>query len=656
MPEINIEQMAEIVVLLLFIASIVAITIRRFKMPYTVALVIVGLSAAVLIQESQDQLFNSEQLQWFLAPEVILALLVPPLIYEAASHIKFSELGRYLKIILTFAIPGVILTMFLVGGLIYWAGAPLSWEMALVFGALIAATDPVAVVALFRSMGVPKQLQILLEGESLFNDGTAIVVYNLMLLIALGVQDFSLSSTIFDFLRVAGGGLLIGAILSGVISSIINRIDDHLIEITLTAIAAYGSYLMAESFHTSGVLAVVAAGLVTGNIGKRSMSPTTRIALNSFWEFAAFLTNSLIFLMIGLIIDLQIMFENWQFILIAIAAVLIARAVTIYSFSNIKRQIPIRVQHVLYWGGLRGAISLALALGLPHTIEAIMSTNPGIDESLLEMAKLIQVMAYGVVLFSLLVQGTTMQALVKKLKLIQRSPTQDAYELNQARAVASKASFDHLKKLNNEGLISQHAWELIENPMRRVIENRRKAVREILRQDRNVEVAEFSLAYEEALRAQRSTYNRLLSSGALSEDSFSQLVSEVDHALLNREFSFGDFLVQRSADSLPITDLICATVSENDLGGTLTTLNIMGIPTTQLHSISGNDDLPLTTLLIGVEKDQVEEVIQAISSCCTTEPTFDSSFLKFFSSKNKEEIYLNGMTIFSIQVEKYEEF
>ncbi len=656
MDFLEIEQIAKIVVFLLFIASIVAITIR--KLPYTVALVIVGLSAAVLLQETQgqQQLFSAEQLRGFLAPQVILALLVPPLLFDAASHIKFAELGRYIRIILTFAIPGVILTMFLVGGFIYWAGAPLTWEMALVFGALIAATDPVAVVALFKSMGVPKQIQILLEGESLLNDGTAIVIYNLMLLIALGVKDFNLSSSVFDFIRVAGGGLLIGVILSRVIASIINRINDHLIEITLTIVSAYGAYLIAESFHTSGVLAVVAAGLVTGNIGRRRMSPTTRIALNHFWEYAAFLANSLVFLMIGLIIELPIMFDNWQFIIIAILAVLISRAVTIYLFSNINRQIPLRVQHVLYWGGLRGAISLALALGLPQTMVTIMSNNPGIDENLLEMAKLIQVMSYGVVLFSLLVQGTTMQALVKKLKLIQRSSTQEAYELNQARAVASKASFDHLQELNNEGLISQHAWEMIQNPMKRVIENRRKAVKDILNENRKVEVAEFGIAFEEALRAQRSTYNRLLANGALTDDTFAQLVSEVDHAMLNREFSYGDFLVQRTEGAPPISHLLTATVNENDLGNTLTTLNILGVPTTQLNSTSGNNGQQLTTLIMAVEKDQLEEVSQAIISCCIVEPTFESPISKLLGSKNEKEIILNGTSIFAIPIENYEEF
>jgi len=148
----------------------------------------------------------------------------------------------------------------------------------------------------------------------------------------------------------------------------------------------------------------------------------------------------------------------------------------------------------------------------------------------------------------------------------------------------------------------------------------------------------------------------LLSNGALSDDTFSQLVSEVDNALLNREFSYGDFLVHRTEGAPPITHLLTATVNENDLGNTLTTLNILGIPTTQHDSTSGNSGQPVTTLMMGVEKSQLEEVAQAIMSCCIVEPTFESPFLKLLGSKNEEEIILNGTSIFAIQIEKYEEF
>ena len=171
---------------LIFIASIVGIAVQKLRMPYTVGLVLMGLGLAVVIQQVTSPAGMELSLSGLLVPELILTILVPPLIFEAAFHIKFEELRRNLKEILAFAIPGVLITMLLVGLIISW-GTSLPLEVALIFGALIAATDPVAVVALFRTLGVPKQLLILLEGESLFNDGTAIVIFNLMIAIALGI-------------------------------------------------------------------------------------------------------------------------------------------------------------------------------------------------------------------------------------------------------------------------------------------------------------------------------------------------------------------------------------------------------------------------------------------------------------------------------------
>ena len=208
------------------------------------------------------------------------------------------------------------------------------------FGALIAATDPVAVVALFRSLGVPKRLQVLLEGESLFNDGTAIVVFNLMIAI-IATGQFGLVSSVINFIIVAGGGLAIGLLLGLILSQAIRFIDDPLIETTLTTVLAFGSYIVAEQFHVSGVLAVVAAGLVSGNIGPRGMSPSTKILVFNFWDYVAFLANSVIFLLIGFQINLPVLLANWQVILWAILAVLVARAVGVYGLSRIGRGIPL---------------------------------------------------------------------------------------------------------------------------------------------------------------------------------------------------------------------------------------------------------------------------------------------------------------------------
>jgi CPA1 family monovalent cation:H+ antiporter len=398
-------ELVRIFVTWLLIASLIGMLVKKLKMPYTVGLVLIGLLLAIIIPAIRErpEVISPQEIRTFLVPNLILSLLVPPLIFEAAFHVNTKELRRELKVILTYAIPGVALTMFLVGVVVAW-GTSLNLTAALVFGALIAATDPVAVVALFRSLGAPKRLLMLLEGESLFNDGTAIVLFHSMLAIVAS-GEFRPIHNLIDFIKVAAGGLLIGWFVGWLISRLLNRVDDHLIEISLSLVAAYGAYLIAESLHLSGVLAVVAAGLLSGNVGAHAMSETTKDKLLNFWEYAAFLANTFVFLLIGLMIDLSMVFSNLGAILLAILAVLFARAVVIYGFSRFFKDIHTDNQHVIFWGGLRGAISLALALSL--TVEEL---GTGLE--------LLQAMAFGVVLFTLLVQGTTMAPMLRKLKFI----------------------------------------------------------------------------------------------------------------------------------------------------------------------------------------------------------------------------------------------
>ena len=320
MMGIDIITIEQITVLLLLIASAVAVLARRLRIPYTVGLVLIGLALSLL---------SSTVIR--VSPQIILALLVPPLIFEAAFHLRWDDLRRDFWLILLLAVPGVILTTLFVGGVVAW-GTGLTIQAALVLGALVSATDPVAVVALFRRLGVPRRLQVLLEGESLFNDGTAIVMFNLMIAIALAGQ-FNFVSSVRDFLTVSGGGILIGIALGVIVSQAIGRIQDPLVETTLTTVLAFGSYLIAEYFHVSGVLAVAAAGIINGNAEPTGMSATTRLVIFNFWEYAAFIANSFIFLLIGLTFDLEVMVANWQAIIWAILAALAARAVSIYGFS-----------------------------------------------------------------------------------------------------------------------------------------------------------------------------------------------------------------------------------------------------------------------------------------------------------------------------------
>lgn len=509
-----------LIIELLLIVSLVAIAVRRLRVPYTVALVIVGLLIT----------FQSP-LQIELTPELILSLFVPPLIFEAAFHIEFKRLRENLLPILGLAVIGVLLTTLIVGAIVAF-GIKVSWTTGLIFGALIAATDPVAVVALFRALGAPKQLTVLVEGESLFNDGTAIVLFKIMLVAALPIAatasdthngSFDLLSAVVDFVRVAVGGLGIGIGLGWIISQIIARVDDYLIETTLTTVLAFGAYLMGERFHVSGVLAVVAAGIVTGNIGPKGMSPTTKIVLFNFWEYLAFVANSLVFLLIGLDVNLRQILYNIKPIGVALLAVIVTRALVVYGLTFITnlrgRKVSIKYQHVLFWGGLRGAISLALVLSIPVTFA---------DRELL------RVMTFGVVLFTLLVQGTTMPLLMRLLGLVQHEENELEYQRRHGRLAASRTALERVEKLHREGLITAATWDALKPELEQQVEENLKSQLELLERHPELYTEEREEAAQEGLRAQRAMLATLFSNGLISEKVYEELVTEVDAALEKR--------------------------------------------------------------------------------------------------------------------------
>jgi CPA1 family monovalent cation:H+ antiporter len=497
-----------LIIELLLVVSIVAIVVRRLRIPYTVALVVVGF--LITFQTT---------IKFELTPELILALFVPPLVFEAAFHLNLQELRRNLPAIVLLAVPGVILTSLIVGGILV-LGTRLSLPLALVFGALISATDPVAVVALFRTLGVPKRLSVLIEGESLFNDGTAIVLFNLMLAVAL-TNQFKPIEGLIDFFLVSAGGITVGLALGWLVAQLIARVDNYLIETTLTTVLAFGSYLVAEKLGMSGVLAVLVAGLVNGNISPKGMSPTSRIVIFNFWEYVVFLTNSLVFLLIGLQINITGMLAAWQPILWAILAVFIARIFVVYGLSwvinRVSNPIPIRWQHILTWGDLRGAVSLALVLSLTDGI------GP--------QRELLRVMAFGVVLFTLLVQGTTMAPLVKRLKIITRSDAQIEYELQHARLTALRSADSRLDRLHNDGMLSSHTWEKLKRSVTGEASILAEKVRGILLADPVLEAEELEIGWRELLRAQRSSLFDLRHDGVISDDVFEQLSTEVDAQL-----------------------------------------------------------------------------------------------------------------------------
>jgi len=617
----NIFLTIEITIGLLLLASLIGIVTERLRVPYTTGLVLIGLVLA----------FGGRQ-DINVSPQLILGLLVPPLIYEAAFQVKARDLFRDLAPIISLAIPGVLLTTFLVGGVLYW-GTDFSLITALLFGSLIAATDPVAVVALFRSLGVPKRLQLLIEGESLFNDGTAIVIFNLMVTIAV-TGYFNLADSVINFMLVAGGGLVIGFVLGLLISLAISTIDNPLIETTLTSVLAFGSYIIAEQFHVSGVLAVVAAGIVSGNLGPQRMAPTTRILVYNFWEYAAFLANSFIFLLIGLQIDLNIILTDWNAILWAILAVLVARAASIYGLSWIGSGVPMRFKHVLYWGGLRGAISLALALSLPA--------------SLGDQRAVIQSMAFGVVLFTLLVQGSTMKPLINRMGLIEKSKAQTEYESLNARAVMARTAYNQLESMYNDGILSRHVWSVLSTPIEKHADTLLDAAARTMSSHPDVETRELESAIQEALKTERAALRTLLRNGNISEETFAELVHEVDSALTENQTDLIQLLRLRTIRN--IQNLITIVIQERDLENISSMLHPYKYPLTHISSTGGFLGQKNATLMIGVPANKLEEIKTLIENASEGRAKVLSD-----DHSDKPKITHGGATIFTLDVERYEE-
>ncbi len=524
--ESNIIQTELGLVFLLFIAALVAIFVRQFRhIPYTTALVIVGLILALF----------PNFLQLDFSSDVILAVLVPPLLFEATLHIPWAKLKADLSVILLLAIGGTLLGTFLVGGVVMFTlGIPLA--AALAFGALISATDPVAVISFFRTLGVSKRLGILVEGESLFNDGAAIVLFNLALLAGLiGLDSFGPLQAIQEFLLVSMGGILVGLVMGYIVSALIlKNLDDHLIETATTVALAFGSYVVAESFgkfigittlHFSGILAVVAAGLMVGNIGLQNTSPTTRLTLDNFWEFAAYMMNSIIFLAIGLEIELAQLTAFILPILVAVVTVLLSRAMIMYATTAVysrlspKRQILMPFRHVMFWGGLRGAISLALALSLNGNVFGA------------DFALELRVMTFGVVLFTLLVQGTTIEGLIKRLKLSEKPAQQIELQRRQARLYAKRAGKLELDRLRKDGILYGDMWQAMGEVYDEEIAASKDNLLAHLQYYPEMEQELFLQAREDVLKAERRAVSDAQRRGLITEKVHREMIEELNNRL-----------------------------------------------------------------------------------------------------------------------------
>ncbi len=414
----------EFLILLLIVTLIVALLSRRLRVPYTLLLVIVGFVVGFV------PFIPNEHID----PNLILYVFIPALLFEGAWNAEIDRLEADWLPIVLLAIPGMVLSLLVVAVVLYF-GIGLSWLLALLVGAIIAPTDPVAVIALFQQLGVPDRLRTLVEGESIFNDGTGGAAYELILAVllpTLGLAEASGNPSFLNtpLLGIAGevlwlifGGFLLGIGVGWLVSHLLRRIDDRLIVITVTVAVAYGMYLLGTTLHTSGLLAVVGAGLVMGSYGrKNAMSPRTIEAADDVWEFINYLANSLLFLLMGFELALTNIVQSFPGIFFGLLGAVIGRVLMIYIFMPLHdvlarwwtqrtpewhsrlprpRPVPSAWRPVMVLSGLRGALSLALVLSLPTA---------------LEQRNLLTDIVYGVILVTLLGQGLTLRVLLPRWK------------------------------------------------------------------------------------------------------------------------------------------------------------------------------------------------------------------------------------------------
>jgi monovalent cation:H+ antiporter, CPA1 family len=513
----------QLLMVLLLVASAVGLAVRWVKVPYSIALVIVGLALG-----SSHVLPRIE-----MHPDILLLVFLPALLFEASWNLDAHELKANWRPIALLAGPGVIVSMLVSGFVVHYFGG-IDFRYACLFGAMVAATDPISVLSIIRKLGCDKRLSLLLEAESLFNDGTAVVLFKIMLTLVLasititntppGVGNYygDVGNMGVDFCIAVVGGGIVGLAVGYLGSEVTRFFDDHLLEITLTTIVAYGSYLIAEQFHVSPVIAVLVAGIVVGNYGSREhMSAATRLAVNAFWEYAAFVVNSLVFLLIGLQIDLPLLAKYGKIISFGVLGILLARFIIVYVFgallSSKTSPVPLNWRHLLFWGGLRGSLSMAMALSLPRQLGA-------------EKEEL-TVLTFGVVLFTLLLPGLTSESLVNALKLSVADPLLREYESLRSRLYAETQALHALKNMFESGAVNRKVYDQLLEEIAARCEHLGALMDDLHLNDASAEAVQLATTRKQLLDVRKDALRQLLRQHGAERDIVENLVLEVDSSL-----------------------------------------------------------------------------------------------------------------------------
>ncbi|MBC7969357.1 MAG: sodium:proton antiporter [Verrucomicrobia bacterium] len=512
----NATQLVTVLIILLLVATGVALVSRRLRIPYVTGLVVAGLAITELLPRKIG-----------LDSALILNLFLPILLFEAAINTDISRLRSTIKPVAVLAGPGVVIASGVTATLLKF-GLGLPWVSALLVGIILAITDTVSVIAVFKEVTVPARLITIVEGESLFNDGIALVLFSLILKVNT-TASLTVADGIRELLVVILGGGLVGLALGYLGVGLYARSDDSLSNILLTVAIALGTFQLSQFFGMSGVVAVVVAGLVVGNLERsQTVSASSRITVLSFWEYAGFGVNTFIFLLIGIEINLETLLRTLPAVLLAVLAYQVGRFLSVYPLlaivKRVDRNLPLRWQHVLFLGNIKGSLSMALALSLPSTLpnrEALIA------------------LVFGTVLVSLVGQGVSLPWLVRRLDLAPTSEAQQWIESLQSQLITAKAAQDELDTLLKTGVLSKSVYEEMRASYQVRIAAAERSLRDFYnRRPDSLTVASGRIARLDAIRrrlllAEKDALNDALRKRVLSEDVVRSRVQAIDQQLLD---------------------------------------------------------------------------------------------------------------------------
>ena len=483
------------IILALIIGAATRHFLKKLPFPFTVLLLLIGLGLGVLARLGYletwaigswhlDVSILANSLEWaaHIDPHLLLFVFLPILIFEAAFAMDVHTFKKSVANATLLAVPGIIIALFLTGILVYgidYYGFGLSgwsnWGIALMFGSVVSATDPVAVVALLKELGTSKKLGTLIEGESLLNDGTAIVIFMVFFLSITGAA--SESSPIMDFFRIAVGGVVVGVIIGKITLAWVKKvINDALVEISVVIASAYLTFFIAEHFlHVSGVLALVALGIIIGGVGRTRISPQVEHFMHEFWDLAGFMANCLIFLIVGVVIAKRSVFSVNDFVVLGVLyiGVHVIRAIVILVLYPIMRRtgygLSVKEAYVVWYGALRGAIGLALALIVA-----------GVDDKYIpeDIRNQFLFLTAGIVTLSLLVNATTIKILVRKLGLTRVAPAK-AKMILHANQYLIQSSENQLERIKSNRYLKRANWDKVSEYLPKASEIKEEELGEI---------------------------------------------------------------------------------------------------------------------------------------------------------------------------------